>query len=276
MKEYILPVRDLVVHPGLAVPVYVDNPLSVACIEAATNNHQRVVLCPQHTWGYPTSTQDLFNTGTIGDIVQALHMPDGAIHLIIRTTNVVELSNIENADGIFSGDISVLDMLDDSGFDQTIALRDKVMDAMQMLSSRHKFKTEKFQAIVKNYPMSAFVDSVMQTANIDVEMAVNILRMKTWHRKLMTLLEQIMLLIETDKIEANINRRVQNQMENGQRQAILQEKMRAIQKEMGEGGDEIDTSSLRKQIENSAMSAEAKEKAMSEFKRMRAMSPMSQ
>ena len=276
MKEYILPVRNLVVHPGLAVPVYVDNPLSVACIETATNKNKKVVLCPQRTWGYPANAQDLFTTGTIGDIVQALHMPDGAIHLIIRTTNIVDLTNIENNNGIFVGDTNVIDMLDDSGFDQTIALRDKVMDAMQMLSNRHKFKTEKFQTIVKNYPMAAFVDSVIQTANVDIEMAVNILRMKTWHRKLMALLEQIMLLVETDKIEANINRRVQSQMENGQRQAILQEKMRAIQKEMGEGDDEINTSSLRKQIENSAMPNDVKEKAMSEFKRMRAMSPMSQ
>lgn len=276
MKEYILPVRDLVVHPGLAVPVYIDNPLSVACINAATNSNQKIVLCPQHTWVYPSSTQDIFNTGTIGDIVQALTMPDGGIHMIVRTTDVVELSNIENNNGIFSGDIKTLDMLDDSGFDQTLALRDKVMDAMQMLSSRHKFKTEKFQTIVKNYPMSAFVDSVIQTTNIDTDMAVNILRMKTWHRKLMTLLEQVMLLIETDKIEADINRRIQNQLEHGQRQAILQEKMRAIKREMGENDEEIDTSSLRKQIENSAMPIEAKEKAMSEFKRMRAMSPMSQ
>ena len=117
MKEYILPVRDSVVHPGLAVPVYIDNPLSVACINAATNSNQKIVLCPQHTWVYPSSTQDIFNTGTIGDIVQALTMPDGGIHMIVRTTDVVELSNIENNNGIFSGDIKTLDMLDDSGFD---------------------------------------------------------------------------------------------------------------------------------------------------------------
>ncbi len=100
--------------------------------------------------------------------------------------------------------------------------------------------------------------------------------MKTWREKLVALLEQLMLSIETEKIEATINRRVQNQMENGQRQAILQEKMRAIQKEMGEDDEEIDTASMRKKIENSAMPLEAKEKAMSEFKRMRTMSPMSQ
>ena len=277
MKEYILPVRELVVHPGLAVPVYVDNPLSIACIEAATNNNQRIVLCPQHTWGYPSTPDDIFTTGTIGDIVQALHMPDGAIHAIIRTTDVVELSDITMDKGLFFANTTNVEMLDDSGFEQTIALRDKIAESMQALSNRHKFKMEKLNAIIQNYPISAFVDAVIQMADIDTDIAVDILKMKTWREKLMALLEQIMLVIETEKIESSINRRVQNQMENGQRQAILQEKLRAIQKEMGEIDDEeTSTSNIRKQIEKSAMPGEAKEKAMSEFKRMRAMSPMSQ
>lgn len=276
MKEYILPVRDLVVHPGLTVPVYVDNPLSIACIEAATNNHQRLILCPQHSWAYPSTVDDIFSTGTIGEIAQVLHMPDGAIHAIVRTTDVVNLSNTEINNGIFSADITPVESLDDSEFEQTIALRDKVRDAMQLLSVHHKLKMEKLHAIAQNYPMPAFVDTVIQMAEIDTEIAVEILKMKTWREKLVALLEQLMLSIETDKIEANINRRVQSQMENGQRQAILQEKMRAIQKEMGEDDEELDTTSMRKKIEKSAMPAEAKEKAMSEFKRMRAMSPMSQ
>ena len=277
MKEYILPVRELVVHPGLAVPVYVDNPLSIACIEAATNNNQKIVLCPQHTWSYPSNTDDIFSTGTIGDIVQALHMPDGAIHAIVRTTNVVELSDVSMDKGLFFANTTPIEILDDSQFEQTIALRDKVAESMQLLSNRHKFKIEKLNAIIQNYPISAFVDSVIQMADIDTDIAVDILKMKTWREKLMALLEQIMLLIETEKIESSINRRVQNQMENGQRQAILQEKMRAIQKEMGEIDDEeTSASNMRKAIEQSAMPDEAKEKAMSEFKRMRAMSPMSQ
>ncbi len=277
MKDYILPVRDLVVHPGLAVPVYVDNPMSIACLEAATNNKQTIVLCPQHTWAYPSNVDDIFSTGTIGNIVQALHMPDGAIHAIIRTTNVVDLSNVTMENGLFFADATPIEILDDSQFEQTIALRDKVANTIQSLSNRHKFKSEKLNAIIQNYPLSAFVDSVIQMVGIDTDVAIDILRMKTWREKLMALLEQVMLFIETEKIESNINRRVQNQMENGQRQAILQEKLRAIQREMGEIDDEeTSTNNLRKAIENSAMPAEPKEKALSEFKRMRAMSPMSQ
>ena len=276
MKEYILPVRDLVVHPDLTVPVYVDNQISIACIESATKNHQRVVLCPQHNWAYPSNIDDLFNVGTIGEIAQVLHMPDGSIHMIVRTTNVVKLSDIVVNNGVFSGDITPIAIFDDSKMDQTLALRDKVLNALQSLSNQHKVKMDKINAIIRDYPMSAFVDSVIQMLHIDTEIAVNILKMQTWHEKMMALLEQLMLCIETEKIEANINRRVQNQMENGQRQAILQEKMRAIQKEMGEDDEEFDTVSMRKRIIKSAMPDDAKEKALSEFKRMRTMSPMSQ
>lgn len=276
MTEYILPVRDLVVHPGLTVPVYVDNPTSIACIQSATREHQKLVLCPQHNWTYPNSVDDIFTTGTIGNIAQVLHMPDGSIHAIIQTTDVVNLSDINITDGIFSGTVTPIAIFDDSTNEQTIALRDKVADALQTLSGQHKFKMEKIHAIINDYPMAAFVDSAIQLANIDTSVAVEILKMQTWREKLMALMEQLAILIETGRIESSINRRVQMQMDNGQRQAILQEKMRAIQKEMGDDDGEMDTLNLRKKIMKSAMPDEAKEKALSEFKRMRAMSPMSQ
>ena len=276
MTEYILPVRDLVVHPGLTVPVYVDNPTSIACVKSATQKGQRLVLCPQHDWTYPTDADDIYTTGTIGNIAQVLHMPDGAIHAIIQTTDVVNLSDITVQDGVFSGNITVIPIFDDSANEQTIALRDKVADALQTLSGQHKFKMDKIRTVIRDYPMAAFVDSVIQLAQINTDDAIDILRMQTWHKKMMALLEHLLVSIETAKIESDINRRVQMQIDNGQRQAILQEKMRAIQKEMGDDDGEFDTVNMRKRIIKSAMTDEAKEKALSEFKRMKAMSPMSQ
>lgn len=275
MKEYILPVRDLVVHPGLTVPVYVDTEQSVACIEAAAKHDQKIVLCPQCDWDYPLSPNDIFSVGTIGEITQVLRMPDNTIHTIIKTTGVVNLFNITVQNGVFSGNFTPIEIMNDSEFEQTITLRSKVTDALKILSMYKKFKIDKINSIIKNYPISAFVDSVMQLTHIDTETAVNILKMQTWQEKLVALLEKITFFIESEKIEAKITHHVQTQMENGQRQAILQEKMRAIQHEMGEDS-ETDTISIRKKIEKSDMPNDAKEKAMSEFKRMRTMSPMSQ
>ena len=276
MKEYILPVRDLVVHPGLTVPVYVDNPVSIDCIESAVAQNHTLVLCPQHSWTYPSTPDDIFTVGTLGEIAQVLRMPDGAVHAIIKTTSVVNLSDITVNSGVFSGEISPIEISDDYNSDQNIALRDKIMDELQILSTHHKVKIDKIQAIIQNYPVPAFVDAVMQMIHIETGIAVEILKKTTWRDKLITLLEQVMVTLETEKIEASINRRVQTQMEGGQRQALLQEKMRAIQQELGEDDEGATTNNLRKQIAMSSMPNDAKEKALSEFKRMRAMSPMSQ
>lgn len=275
MKQYILPFRDLVVHPGLTVPVYIDNPLSIACIEAATKNNQKLVIAAQHSWSYPTTADDIYDVGTIGDIAQVLRLPDGTLHAIIKTTDVVKLSDITVVNGLFMAETTPIEILDDSKFEQTIALRDKIAENMQMLSAARKFKIDKLRNIVQNYPMPAFIDSVIQAAEIDTDDAVRILCAPSWREKLMMLLEQVNLMAETAKIEESINRRIHQQMENGRREAILQEKMRAIQREMGDDSEEMDTENVRKRIERSNMSQDAKDKAMSEWKRMRSMSPMS-
>lgn len=276
MKEYILPVRDLVVHPGLTVPVYIDNPLSVKCIESAAAAGKRLVLVPQHSWTYPCAPDDIYNVGTIGDIIQVLRLPDGAVHAIVHTTAAVTLDNIQVESGTFMADTIPVMIADDMDASQTIALRDKIVENMQAMAPiMRKFKSEKLRGVISNYPLPAFIDSVVEMADLDTEIALQILCTSSWQDKLIILLEQIKLLGETAKIEDSINRRIHQQMENGRREAILQEKMRALQKEMGEDDPEVDSENLRKKIEKSAMPNDAKEKALSEWKRMRSMSPMS-
>ncbi|MBD5400965.1 AAA family ATPase [bacterium] len=274
-KEYILPFRDLVVHPGMTVPVYIDNAMSIACIEAAAKEKQRLVLAPQHSWGYPTDAEDIQQIGTIGDIAQVLRMPDGAIHAVIRTTDAVELSDIDVTDGIFTAAITRIEYQNDAEAEQTIALRDKIAENLQQLASSRKFKTDKLRTIIQNYPLPAFVDAVIQTADIDTDIAAKILRTPSWHEKLVILLEQINLIYETAKIEDAINRRIHQQMESGRREAILQEKLRAIQREMGEDSEEMDSENMRKRIERAHLPADARDKALSEWRRMKSMAPMS-
>lgn len=275
MKEYILPFRNLVVHPGMTVPVYVDNPMSVSCIETAVKSGHRIVLAPQHSWNYPTSPDDLYDAGTIGDIVQVLHMPEGAINVIVRTTAAVNLSDVTVEGGLFTAAVTEIEVLDDSGNEQTLALRDKIADNIQNASISRKFKMDKLRNVVQNYPLPAFIDAVIQMADLDTEISIKILRAKSWREKLIILLEQINLMTATAKIEESINRRIQQQMESGRREAILQEKMRAIQKEMGNDSEEMDAENMRRRIEKSAMPLDVKEKAMSEWRRMKSMAPMS-
>lgn len=275
MKKQVLPFRDLIVHAGLTVPIYIDNPQSIACIEAAVNAGNGIILAPQRTWAYPTDTHDIYETATYGDIVQVLHMPDGAIHAIVNTRNVVHLNNIDIDGGLFTAEMTPIEMQNDATDEQVIALRDKIADNMQALAINRKFKIEKLRNVMQTCPLPAFVDTVIQMADIDTDYAVRILGATSWREKLIMLLEQINTLLETAKIEESINRRIHQQMENGRREAILQEKMRALQKEMGDDVDAIDSASMRSRIEKSDMPTEAKEKAMSEWRRMRSVSPTS-
>lgn len=277
MKNYILPFRDLVVSPGLTVPALIDNPLSVNCVKTASQSgQQRLVLVPQRTWAYPSAADDIYTIGTIGDVVQVLSMPDGAMHLLVHTTGVVKLSNIEVQDGVFVADTEPVFITEDMDDEKTLALRDILAENMNALANTtRRFKPEKLRNVMNNYPLPAFVDAIIQTADIDNDTAVKVLGATSWAEKLTILLEAVKLMLETAKIEESINRRIHQQMENGRREAILQEKMRALQKEMGEDDGEVDTANIRKKILKSAMPADAKEKAMNEWKRMRSMSPMS-
>ena len=169
MKKYILPFRDLVVSPGVTVPVLIDNPMSVNCIKAAANaGSQQLVLVPQHSWAYPTSVKDIYAVGTIGDVLQVLSLPDGAIHAVVRTTHAVNLSDVQVNDGVFTADVTPIELQMDENAEQTIVLRDLVLENMQTLANMsRRFKMDKLRNVATNYPLSAFVDAVVQTADVD-------------------------------------------------------------------------------------------------------------
>ncbi|MBQ9540547.1 MAG: LON peptidase substrate-binding domain-containing protein, partial [Alphaproteobacteria bacterium] len=276
MKNYILPLRDIVVHPGLTMPIYLDIPTSVDCLKTASNFGNQIILVPQRSWGYPTDVDDLYDVGTIGNIVQILNLPDGSVHSIVRTTDAVKISDVQMVDGLFVGNAEKIEIADDMESEQTLALRDKIIDNLRGLTTPKKIKMEKLYNVVRNYPMPAFIDSIIQTLNIDTDTALKILSATSWQQKLIILLEQVSLSAETAKIEENINTRVRQQMESGRRDAILQEKLRAIQHEMGEDDETADTNNMRKKIENANLPADVLDKAKSEWKRMHTMSPMSQ
>ena len=105
MKEYILPFRDLVVHPLTPVPALIENTMSIKCIQNAMEKSKKIILAPQHTWNYPTDKKDIFEYGTLSEVSQVLEMPDGCLHVIFSTISVVKLSDIEVENGIFTGSI---------------------------------------------------------------------------------------------------------------------------------------------------------------------------
>lgn len=274
MKEFVLPSRNLVVHPEMTVPIYVDNDTSIACVEAAVAAGHRIILAPQHGSAYPTTPQNMYKFGTMGDIVQVLRMPDKSVHAIIRTTDVVKLNDLSVSDGVFSAAPEIIPMGDDMNDERTLMMRDKIFHDAEAIAVFHKFKVDKIREIIQTYPLPAFIDYLLQSSDISTDKAIRILITPLWYDKMVLLMKQVRVLYETCKVENSINRRISMQMEQGQREAILQEKLRAIQREIG-NDPESDAESIRKKIETSGMPNDVKEKAMTEWKRMQNVSPMS-
>ncbi|MCL2330970.1 MAG: LON peptidase substrate-binding domain-containing protein, partial [Proteobacteria bacterium] len=275
MKQYILPLRDLVFQPGLTVPIYMDNPVSVQVLETAAKEQKSVVLAAQKVWNYPTVPEDLHKTGTRADILQLLRLPDGTLHVMLQTRAPVDISNIALENGLFVGDAADIEQSDDSS-DYTSALRDKIAENLRFLAKTKRVNMSKLQTIISSYSLAAFIDAVIQMTDIEVAAANKILRMRAYSEKLMALLEQVSLMTEMAKIDENINKRVNQQMESGRREIYLAEKMKALQREMGEDGAEgMDAKSLHDKITETKMPKEAHEKALNEWKRMSNMSPMS-
>ncbi|MCL1785887.1 MAG: AAA family ATPase [Alphaproteobacteria bacterium] len=275
MRNYILPLRDLVVQPGLTLPIYLDNPTSVLSMETAVKEHSKVVLVAQKGYNYPNRPTDLFEIGTRADILQFLRLPDGSIHVMVQTTAPVEIADCAvDEDGIFSGICSDISQIDDSRDECVLAMRDKLADNLSRISRAKRIDIGKLRMVVNNYPLPAFIDAVIQMTGIEPDIAVQILQMKTFMEKLSALLEQVAIFVEMAKIDDAINRRVNSQMDGGRKEAILHEKMRAIQKELGDE-DEMDNASLQKRIDAAKMPKDAKDKAVSELKRLRQLQPMS-
>ena len=277
MKNYILPLRHLVLQPGLTVPVYLENPTSILCMEAAARDHREIILCAQRSHNYPNKPSDIYEIGTRADVVQVLRLPDSSVHVMVQTTAAVNLENITvGADGLFMADASNIEQIDDSADERVIAMRDKLSENLSRIARGKRIDVSKLRMVTNGYPMAAFVDAVIQMAEIDTDVAVQILAMKTYAEKLSALMEQVVILIEMAKIDDAINRRVNNQMDSGRKEAILHEKIRAIQKELGEDdGDEMDNTALKKRIAGAKLPDEVLKKANSELRRLRQVQPMS-
>ena len=107
MKHFILPFRNMIVHPGRIVPIYVEEDQALETLARADAGDKTVILgSHRELWEYPDQVEDIFYIGILGEIVQVLNLPNGSAHAVIRTTNVVRLSDITVEDGIFSADAS--------------------------------------------------------------------------------------------------------------------------------------------------------------------------
>lgn len=272
----VLPLRDIVVFPHMIVPLFVGREKSVKALEHVMTEDKQILLVTQKSPAddNPTSA-DLYSVGTIGTILQLLKLPDGTVKVLVEGVRRARVTHYTDGPQFIQARTAEME-------DQTI-----LSDELGALSRAVVAQFENYVKLNKKIPpevivsvnqlgdMSKISDTVASHMALKIEEKQQILEMANTSDRL----ERLFGLMEGEigvlQVEKRIRNRVKRQMEKTQREYYLNEQMKAIQKELGdgEGFDELDD--LEKRIESSRLSKEAGEKARGELRKLRQMSPMS-
>ena len=273
----VLPLRDIVVFPNMIVRLFVGREKSVLALEEVMKTEQQILLVAQKDAGEDNPGKDnIFKVGVIANVLQVLKLPDGAVKILIEGKHRVKISD-------FLGEKKFLEAfyeeVADTNFegDETEALRRTVSREFDRYSKLNKNITEEsLEAIKKASDPIMLSDSIAGHLNLTVENKQQLLEVLDVTKRLEKILEVIQGELSVLRVEKKIKTRVKNQMEKTQREYYLNEQMKAIQKELGEGPEGQDEiAEIQAKMDKIKLSKEAKEKAASELKKLKSMSPMS-
>jgi ATP-dependent Lon protease len=268
--------------PEITLPMQIDFPNVVRTIALAAKDERQsgmkqVILVAQKSAGYPTRPSDLYDVGCAANLAQVLTMPDKSAQITFQTLCPVRLSNISVQNGIFAAECDQIPQIDDSKDPVVEGLLDRAVELTEEInasSRRFVGDISKLREAVKiGFPMAAVLDAMVHMAGIETADAVRMLGAESFREKLEILLQKMTMKTQVANLENNIAKKVSAEFQKNHRDAILREKMWAIQKELGEVEDDEDVAkSYDGKIEKSAMPDDVKKKALAEAKRMRVMS----
>jgi len=276
----LLPLRDVVVFPHMVIPLFVGRPKSIKALEAAMENERRIMLVAQKTAAKDEPTpDDLFEMGCVATILQMLKLPDGTVKVLVEGVQRAKVLSVEEGDSHFHGSVQPLDPQQESaGSDPTEieALRRALMQQFdQYVKLNKKIPSEILTSITSIDDAGRLADTIAAHLPFKLEAKQSVLDADQVARRLENLFSQIEREVDILNVDKRIRGRVKRQMEKNQRDFYLNEQVKAIQKELGEGEEGADLEEIEKKIKLAKMPAEARKKAEAEFKKLKLMSPMS-
>ncbi len=273
----VLPLRDIVVYPKMAAPLFVGREKSVRALDEVMRKDKQILLAAQMDASEDEPTADrIFTVGTVATVVQLLKLPDGTVRVLVEGAYRARITNFNENDSYFEAEAEELpDENADSAEARAVARA--VVDQWDNYTKlSRKTQPEVQQAISQIAEPSRLADSVAAHLSIKIPDKQALLELADVPQRL----ERILSLIEGEvgmlQVERKIRNRVKRQMEKTQREYYLNEQMKAIQRELGDGDEgREDIAELENRIKNTKLSKEAKTKAEAEMKKLRQMSPMS-
>ena len=275
----ILPLRDIVVFPHMIVPLFVGRDKSVRALESVMKTDKKILLVSQKDALLDTpTTKDLYRFGTIGTVLQLLKLPDGTVKVLIEGGQRVRVENFHDTENFFEAtiilqadpeapepkELEALARATLARFDQYVKLSKKV--ATDVLTSLGQLED-----------LSKLADSMAAHLPMKIPQKQELLEIMPVKDRLEYIYAFLESEIDVMEVEKKIRKRVKTQMEKSQRDYYLNEQIKAIQKELGEGeeGAANEVKELEDKLKALVMPKEAKDKALGELKKLKMMSPMS-
>ena len=272
-----LPLRDVVVYPFMVIPLFVGRDKSIAALEAAMEKDEPVFLLAQlNPSEEDPKANDLHKMGTIANVLQMLKLPDGTVKVLVEGVERAQVVSLNDTDQeFFVANIERVEEFQDDPVD-TEAMRRALLSQFEQLSKLNKkIPSEVINTVNGIEDTSRLVDTVAAHLQIKLEQRQELLGMLNVSERLDALLQQLEAELDILQVEKRIRGRVKRQMEKSQREYYLNEQVKAIQKELGEGDERGELEALEQKIKTAGMSKEAEEKALAEFKKLQMMPPMS-
>lgn len=272
----ILPLRDIVVYPKMIVPLFVGREKSIKALQQAIDNDQNIVLATQKEAAVEDpKPEDIFKVGTLGTVVQLVRLPDGTVKVLVEGLERVKIDDFIMADGFMQVDVEIL--AEDNVHDvETKALSRAVLSQFEeYVKLSKKVPPEVLVSVSQIEDYNKLADTIASHLSLKINEKQALLEGKTLKDRFNKILEFMDAEITLLEVENKIKSRVKKQMEKSQKEYYLNEQMRAIQKELGDGDEESEIDAYMQKIEKTKLSKEAREKALAEVKKLKTMSMMS-
>jgi len=272
----LLPLRDVVVFPHMVIPLFVGRPKSIKALEAAMEAGKSIMLVAQKNASKDDPVAaDIYEIGCVSNILQMLKLPDGTVKVLIEGSHRARLSGIDDSGAHFTCDVTGIDEGPDPGAEVEALRRAILAQFDQYVKLNKKIPPEILTSLGGIDDAGRLADTIAAHLPIKIEQKQDILETLAIGERLEKLLAQIETELDILQVEKRIRGRVKRQMEKSQREYYLNEQVKAIQKELGEGEDGADMEEIEKKIRLARMPAEARKKAEAELKKLKLMSPMS-
>jgi ATP-dependent Lon protease len=273
----VLPLRDIVVFPHMIVPLFVGREKSVRALEDVMKDDKQILLVTQKNAAQDDpSSDDIFTVGTVGTVLQLLKLPDGTVKVLVEGGHRAVIQRFVENDEFFVAEAVAMQDSHGEGKEVEALARSVISQFEQYIKLNKKIPPEVLVSVNQIDDPSKLADTVASHLGLKISDKQELLELVSVTERL----ERVYAFMEGEigvlQVEKRIRSRVKRQMEKTQREYYLNEQMKAIQKELGEGEDGKDeVAELEERIKKTKLSKEAREKAQAEAKKLRTMSPMS-